>query len=236
MKKELPIYRRLYVDLKKGIDNGKYKTGDLLPSENELCEAYSTTRLTVRQALKELKMRGYITSQHGKGSFVQEPKKALGILSIGGLSAALGHKNLFTEIIRKPKAGKWDDDFFYELSGEEKKAGAISFIRVRSVNQIPIVYEETFMANLHIRNFTRLNLENTSLFGTLHEKYTIDIKGGEQKIWAVTADKDLSKYLKVKQGTPILHMKRKLATSAPGLNIYSSLYCNTEEFYLHDYF
>lgn len=236
MKKELPIYRRMYYDLKKGIDDGRYKAGEMLPSENDLCEAYATTRLTVRQALKELKIRGYITSQHGRGSIVQEPKTGLGILSIGGVSAALGNKNLFTEIIKKPELVKWPEEFYFELSSDERKAGAICFTRVRLVDKIPIVYEETYMANLHVKNFTRLNLENASLFNVLHTKYRIDVKGGEQRIWAVGCDKFLSKYLKIKPGSPIVHMKRKLITSAPGLNIYSSVHCNTEEYHLHDYF
>ncbi|MFT4154904.1 GntR family transcriptional regulator [Parafilimonas sp.] len=236
MKRKLPIYRQLYLDIKKDIDAGKYKAGDMLPSENDLCASYNITRLTVRQALKELKVRGYIASQHGKGSIVQEPKKGLGILSIGGITAAIGNKSLSTIIIKKPITGKWPGAFFYELSEQEKKAGCVSFIRVRSVDHIPIVYEETFLANSGIKNFVRVNLENASLFNTLHNKYQIDIKGGEQKIWAVGADKIRAKYLKVKEGSPLVHMKRKLVTTSNGLNIYSSLYCNSEEFYLQDYF
>ncbi|WEK36039.1 MAG: GntR family transcriptional regulator [Candidatus Pseudobacter hemicellulosilyticus] len=232
----LPLYRQLFVDLKKQIDEGKYKVGALLPSENELCAAYKTTRLTVRHALKELKTMGYITSHHGKGSIVSEPKKALGILSIGGITAAVGHKNLATKIIRKASIHPWADEFFYPLSPQETEAACISFTRVRSVDNAPIVYEETFLANLHLPNFTALSLENVSLFNTLLEKYQVEIRSGEQRIWAVSANKSTGKFLKVKEGSPVVHMQRKLVTNNKHLNIYSSLYCNTEDFYLQDYF
>ena len=237
IKKEWPfIYKRLYNDLKKSIDDGKYNIGDLLPSENDLCVTYNTTRLTVRHALRELIERGYIVRHHGKGSIVSERKNSLGILSIRGITAAVGEKNLKTSIINKPEIIIWPDDFFYELNEASRKAGCIFFTRLRYVNKIPIVYEETYITNISLPRFTNLNLENRSLFNTLKENYEIEVKGGEQKIWAVAADKNISKFLKVKISSPIVHMKRKLITNENNITIYSSLYCNTEEFYLQDYF
>src|SRR3546814_19978635 len=67
-----PLYKVLIEDLKKQIDDGHYKKGDLLPSENDLCKSYGTTRPTVQQALGELTRMGYIIRQHGKGSIVSE--------------------------------------------------------------------------------------------------------------------------------------------------------------------
>ena len=49
--KAIPQYRRLYEILRKHILDAVYREGDLLPSENELCQLYGMTRPTVRQAL-----------------------------------------------------------------------------------------------------------------------------------------------------------------------------------------
>ncbi|RVU02053.1 GntR family transcriptional regulator [Mucilaginibacter limnophilus] len=233
---EQPLYKKLIADLKQLIDKGTYKKGDLLPSENDLCKTYNTTRPTVRQALSDLLNAGYITRQQGKGSIVAEPKKGLGILSVSGFTAGVGGKNLKTELLDKPQKRDWDADFFYDLSDEELKAGSIYFSRLRYINDLPVLFEETFIANVGLPRFTARNLENRSLFKTLLENYQVEVKEGEQKIWAIGADEKIGKLLNLQQGTPIVHMKRKLITNKRNLNIYSWLYSNTEEYYLHENF
>src|SRR5690606_23414648 len=93
-----PLYKVLIDDLKKQIDGGRYKKGDLLPSENDLCKRYGTTRPTVRQALGELSRMGHIVRQHGKGSIVSEPKSGLGILSLKGSTAGVRSEEHTSEL------------------------------------------------------------------------------------------------------------------------------------------
>ncbi|WP_264229973.1 GntR family transcriptional regulator [Acholeplasma laidlawii] len=50
----VPIYIKIQNDLKKEMDDGILKNGDLVPSENELKDKYNVTRMTVRQALNNL--------------------------------------------------------------------------------------------------------------------------------------------------------------------------------------
>ena len=96
----IPQYRRLYEILRKLIMEGIYKEGDLLPSENELCQIYGMTRPTVRQSLSSLTNDGYITMRQGKGSIVHNLPREIGILSVSGTTSAVGDRNLKTKIIR----------------------------------------------------------------------------------------------------------------------------------------
>lgn len=236
-KKEItPLYQKVIDDLKALIDKGEYKKGDLLPSENDLCKTYNTTRVTIRQALSSLTISGYITRKHGKGSIVSEPKKGLGILSLRGVTAGVGGQALTTSILEKPVKQEWPADFFYELDEAELSAGCIFFTRLRYLDEKPLLYEETFITDLSLSRFTARNLENKSLFKILDEHYQVKVKEGEQKIWAINGDKQISKLLDVKSSHPLVHMKRRLQTNVKNLNIYSSLYCNTEEYFLQDYF
>lgn len=234
--KKAPLYKQLKNDLKKQIDEGEFQKDELLPSENELCRSYNTTRATVRQALSELANMGYINRQHGKGSIVAEPKKGLGILSVRGVTTGVGDQDLKSAILKKPEKCSWPPAFFYHLSEAEFSAGCISFTRLRYLQNSPILYEETYITNLNLPRFTSRSLENRSLFKTLNKYYQVEIIGGEQKIWALDADKTISDLLKIKPGSSLVHMKRKLRTNVKDLHIYSSLYCNTAEYYLQDYF
>jgi GntR family transcriptional regulator len=59
--------------LRRAIANSTYKPGDQLPSENQLAAQHGASRQTVRRALRELRLRGLITSHQGKGAFVRVP-------------------------------------------------------------------------------------------------------------------------------------------------------------------
>lgn len=231
-----PIYKTLRADLKRQIDEGIYKKGDLLPSENELCKSYNTTRPTVRQALKELINLGYIIRHHGKGSIVSEPKNGLGILSLKGSTAGIGKNKLLTKILIKAHKIPWPTNFSYKLTEAQHKAGCIYLSRLRYVNGLPTLYEETYITNIDLPRFTMHNLEKNSLFKTLNKYHKIEIMEGEQKIWAISANKKLSDLLSIKNEVPVLHMKRSMKTNKPELIIYSFVYCNTDEYFIQDYF
>ncbi len=231
-----PLYKVLIDDLKKQIDDGHYKKGDLLPSENDLCKQYDTTRPTVRQALGELMRMGYIVRQHGKGSIVSEPKTGLGILSLKGSTAGIGKQNLRTSIVVKTHKIDWPADFPYELNEAQREAGCLYLSRLRYVNGLPTVYEETYITNVDLPRFTMHNLEKNSLFDTLRKYHKVEIREGEQKIWAIKADKKMADILSIKVNQPVLHLKRSLLTNRKELVLYSFMYCNTEEYFIQDYF
>jgi DNA-binding LacI/PurR family transcriptional regulator len=68
----IPLYQRIYNDLVSRIKRGEYKDGDRIPSEKELAEEYSVSRITSKKALEMMAERGLIARAPGKGSFVKE--------------------------------------------------------------------------------------------------------------------------------------------------------------------
>ncbi|NLY70972.1 MAG: GntR family transcriptional regulator [Clostridiales bacterium] len=66
-------YVQIMLDIKKKIEQGILKPGDMLQSEKALSEEYNLSRMTVRKGLTLLSERGYITSVPGKGYFVNKP-------------------------------------------------------------------------------------------------------------------------------------------------------------------
>lgn len=64
-------YRQIADLLRAAIDRGDFGPGDKLPSESELMRQYDVARMTVRQALQELRHEGRVVSQQGRGVFVR---------------------------------------------------------------------------------------------------------------------------------------------------------------------
>jgi len=228
--KTIPQHRRLYEILRKHISEGVYKEGDLLPSENELCQLYGMTRPTVRQSLSTLANDGYIIKHQGKGSIVHHLPREIGILSVSGTTSAVGDRKLKTKIVVKPLLIQWPEDFMFPLSELEKESGCIYMERVRLLDNVPIFYDISFIANINLPRITSRQFENRSLFQILRDHYHIEIKGGDQRIKAIPATSKISRLLQMKKGEPVLHMERKLETNNPGLFLYSSIFCNTEKY------
>lgn len=60
----------VYDYLADGINSGRWRTGDKLPSEAELCLELNASRSTVRSAIERLNGLGLVQSFQGKGTFV----------------------------------------------------------------------------------------------------------------------------------------------------------------------
>lgn len=67
------VYGAIYEKLRSQIFSGKFRPGDMLPSESQLCGEFDASRETVRKGLRELEQEGLIFSRPKIGYFVRTP-------------------------------------------------------------------------------------------------------------------------------------------------------------------
>src|ERR1700752_4349554 len=65
-----PLYLQVARTLKKEIVGGVHPVGSLLPTEDALCERFSVSRYTVREALRRLREDNLVSSRQGAGTVV----------------------------------------------------------------------------------------------------------------------------------------------------------------------
>lgn len=65
----IPIHEQLKEILRSEILEGRFRPGERLPTEAELCARYQVSRAPVRQALEDLAREGLIVRQRGRGTF-----------------------------------------------------------------------------------------------------------------------------------------------------------------------
>ncbi len=65
-----PIYEQIAEQIKGKIMEGSAKEGEMLPSVRSLSRDLKISALTVKKAYDALDHEGFITTVHGKGSFV----------------------------------------------------------------------------------------------------------------------------------------------------------------------
>ena len=71
-----PLYLQVVRALKDEIVSGVFPIGSQLPTEEELCERFSVSRYTVREALRRLREDSLVSSRQGAGTTVVPPRPA----------------------------------------------------------------------------------------------------------------------------------------------------------------
>lgn len=65
-----PIYEQISGQIKDRIIHGELNEGEILPSVRTLAKELRVSALTVKKSYDALEQEGFITTVHGKGSFV----------------------------------------------------------------------------------------------------------------------------------------------------------------------
>ena len=131
-----PKYVKIQNYILDAIQSGKYRPGSKLPTEKELSEKFSVSRITVNKALKELSVAGVLEGVRGSGTFVsdrpQVPLEASAFVSaikFTPTEKARVHEVISFRLIQGPeqllkKAGlKNEEGDFYEIILANKKDG-----------------------------------------------------------------------------------------------------------------
>lgn len=73
----IPIYEQLTGQIKSAIIQSELKEGEALPSVRTLAGELRISALTVKKAYDRLEEEGFVTTVHGKGTFVTASDKQL---------------------------------------------------------------------------------------------------------------------------------------------------------------
>ena len=75
----VPIYEQLMVQIKSDIIQSELKEGEALPSVRTLAGELRISALTVKKAYDKLEEEGFVTTVHGKGTYVSASDKQLAL-------------------------------------------------------------------------------------------------------------------------------------------------------------
>lgn len=75
----IPIYEQLMEQIKSEIISGKLEDNEALPSVRALSGELKISALTLKKAYDKLEEEGFVTTIHGKGTFVSAADKQLAL-------------------------------------------------------------------------------------------------------------------------------------------------------------
>lgn len=171
-----PLYQQVLEDIKAQISAGTYPPGSKIPSEAELSDMYSVSRVTVRRAIEELVGEGYLTSRQGKGTFVNQRKVTRKIRQssdVKSFSAVCADEGMRAgaRLIERLLVPMSADAKSLFGEGSESAEGLVYVSRVRTADGVPIMIENNYFlaSDFSFLLDESVQVEDVSIFGLIRE-------------------------------------------------------------------
>ncbi|MDH3748052.1 MAG: histidine utilization repressor [Gammaproteobacteria bacterium] len=101
----IPRYQQLKDLIIERISNGELRPSDRVPSENELVQSMSVSRMTANRALRELTDEGYVKRIAGRGTYVADFRSQSHVLEVRNIADEIAHRGHVhaSEVIRQSR-------------------------------------------------------------------------------------------------------------------------------------
>ncbi len=100
-----PIYEQLISQIKSGIISGEIADGEVLPSVRTMSADLRISALTVKKAYDKLEDEGFVTTVHGKGTFVNTADRQM-----AAEARRKAVEDDFAAAVQRARAAGLDDD------------------------------------------------------------------------------------------------------------------------------
>ncbi|WP_031504968.1 GntR family transcriptional regulator [Pseudothermotoga hypogea] len=212
----VPLYYRVYRELKRRISEGEYKPGDRIPPEIELVKSFGVSRLTIRRALEELKSEGLISRHKGKGTFIVGKKEEESMNVLKGFTDKAKEEGLSVRshvlenrLIEIPPE-------LCQVFGLEQGAMVVLLRRVRFLNDEPVAIEAAYLnpaVDVRILSILKKDMSKESLYEFLRNELKIPLIRALEELELTHVSSSDAKHLGLQPGACALLRKRYTYTT-----------------------
>jgi len=201
-----PRYQQVADELRAAIVAGDFADGEQLPTEGVLCERFSVSRFTVREALRRLQAEGLIRRRRGSGT----------VVDLGGRSLRQPISNV-KELLQYAAGSVFDFTVHRRLPAGVALAAAIGvepgsrwihLSGIRTMNGQPVALSDVYVHADLEAHVTKLVPSPEPLFEQLARSAGYRIVRIEQDISAVLAGAREAAALGVPRRGPVLKIIR----------------------------
>ncbi len=204
----IPLYLQAKTALEEEIRSGLYGANQRLPSERDLCQRFGISRMTARQALKELEREGLVFSRVGKGTFVNETKIDQQLRSLTGFSQDIRNRGarpssrvLSAQVL--PASSSLAATLRL-LPGAE----VVELSRLRFSDDLPLCIEVAHIPHYLCPNLLKFDFSRESLYTVFEREYGHRLVRAEQTMEASLANSRELELLKMTAPAAVLRIER----------------------------
>lgn len=203
----LPAYVRLRDTLAAHISSGEWTADVAIPSEARLAQAYDVSVGTVRKAVDGLVSEGLLERRQGSGTYVRAPSfnatlfRFFPMRETDGSPLPIPSSKL---ILRS--AGRAPDEAAEALGTRD----VIKIIRLRSLSDQPVLFEEIFIPTSRFAGFEKLpeSALGPLLYPLYFEHFGVLVKRATDEVSFGYASDNVAQQLRVRPNAPLAVIRR----------------------------
>tara|TARA_R110001583_G_scaffold7101_15_gene35296 strand:+ start:1520 stop:2275 length:756 start_codon:yes stop_codon:yes gene_type:complete len=202
-----PIYARVKQAIIEKINSGEWKENQRVPSESEMVNALSISRMTVNRALRELTAEGILMRQQGVGTFVAKKKTHSALSEVHNIATEIaerGHKHTakLIEVTRSTATIEEAMNLGVRTNHSIFRASILHF-----ENDIPIQLEERIVNATIAPEYDQQDFQQNAAYDYLMK--VAPMTEGEHLVEAVMATPEECNLLQIEASEPCIQIKRR---------------------------
>lgn len=218
-----PLYEQLKQMIVSDIVSGKYKHGERLPSEIGLAQTHGISRITVRRALAELVAEGYLSSQQGKGTYVNFIKGENRLMSFADINERIEDQSAQHSSHILSKEGIGADEGVARYLKVAEGSPLIRLHRLMSENGKPYMIDTAYFLEERFPGIFDKLTDNISTFEILRRDYGVGFVKAIKAMGVIRAGVREAQLLECVPGDPLFSIS-KVIFDADELPIHYSHY------------
>lgn len=204
----VPLHTQIREIIRRRVLDGSYAPHSQMPSESQMMEAFSVSRITIRQALGDLQKEGLIFKVAGKGSFVAKPKAFQNLSRLQGFGEAMGPSGYetFSQVLSMREVAA--SDVVARRLRIETGAAVYEIQRLRYLNREPISVDQSYFPLALGQRLAQEDLPTRDIFVILENDFGLQLTHADVQIEAISADEFLARQLHIAEASPLLRIER----------------------------
>lgn len=202
-----PIFQRIKDFLLAGIAAGRWKEGDVIPSEQALVKQFGVSRMTVNRAVRELTSEQILTRRQGSGTYVAQQKYQATLLEIKSIAdevRARGHIHRSSlQLLERTKAS----DLLAKHFGLPPEHPLFHSLIVHFENGVPIQVEDRWVNPECAPDY--MTQDFSSITPNEYLMAAAPLQGATYSIEALSAPRDIAEMLAIDTKQPCLVLRRQ---------------------------
>jgi GntR family transcriptional regulator len=194
--------------IRRRVLEGSYQPLSQMPSEAQMMESFSVSRITIRQALGDLQKEGLIFKVPGKGSFVAKPKAFQNLSRLQGFGEAMGPSGYetYSQVLSTRQVAA--SEVVSRRLNLPLGSTVYEIQRLRYLNREPISVDQSYFPLSLGERLIREDLATRDVFVILENDFGMHLTHADVQIEAISADEFLARQLRIIEGSPLLRIER----------------------------
>ena len=204
-----PLFRRVVDIVRKEILQGIHPVGERLPTENDLSMRFGVSRQTVREALRELRQAGLVTSRRGSGTTVARQDSAQYYLHESGS---------LEDLTQYATSTRWDYTTRLEAMDEQLAARfgvapgqrwlRLEGCRYAGAEPRPVYWTQAWIHSDYAGIARLLDRRTTPIFELMEDMYGVRIGEVEQRVRGRAVPDEVAPLLGLRREAAVIEVLR----------------------------